>query len=179
MYNATYMDAGSRSQFFTIDNERGFKEFDTKSDAIRARKTQLALAAYNCAPKVLSEVGKIRMRENISYDETGFSRWGFITELAEIIECGGNDCECGDCEDVYDNMYPKIKRLHKKIESLGYHFADDHIGNIGYVVRRGRNVLVCIDTGRESVYEDMAGDLDYDDHCSCTACRNMRGETSA
>lgn len=171
MYNVSYADAGSRSQFYTIDDKRGFKEFDSKDDAEDARKTQLALAEYNLAPKVLSEVGRIRLPKNLRYTNRKLSRWGFITERAELVSCGGNDCDCGECEDVYDNMLPKIERLTAKIDKIGYSFVDNHIGNIGYVRRRGRKVLVCIDTGSESVYDESFYD---EEECSCYQCQQYR-----
>ena len=69
MYNLSYADSGSKSAFYYIDEKRGFKEFEHKDDAEHARETQLTLARYNLAPKVLSEVGRIRLPENNVYDE--------------------------------------------------------------------------------------------------------------
>lgn len=172
MYNVSYADAGSRSQFYIIDDKRGFKEFESKEDAEDARETQLALAEYNLAPKVLSEVGRIKMPKGLQYNNRKLSRWGFITERAELVSCGGNDCDCGECEDVYDSMLPKIDRLTAKIDKMGYSFVDNHIGNIGYVRRRGRQVLVCIDTGNESVMNE--NDYDNEEECSCYQCQQYR-----
>jgi len=171
MYNAQFADAGSRSTFFIIDETRGFKEFENKELAEYARNVQMKLAEYNLAPKVYSEVGRIRIGK-----EKEWSQWGFMTEIAEMIGCGGNDCACGECDDIYESMYPSIRRLHKKLEKVGVDFGDDHIGNIGYIRRRGRKVLVCIDTGEESVYDDeYARDYsDYDSGCSCEYCQNHR-----
>lgn len=167
MYNLSYADSGSKSAFYYIDEKRGFKEFEEKEDAEHARETQLTLAKYNLAPKVLSEVGRIRLPDNGMYDDT-FSGWGFITETAEMLGCGGNDCSCGECEDLYDRMTRKIDKLSSKIEDIGYSFVDNHIGNVGYIRRSGRKVLVCIDTGYESVFNDGG---DYDGGCSCSDCQ--------
>lgn len=172
MYNMQYADSGSRSSFYMIDDERGFKEFEHKEDAEYARNTQLALAEHNLAPKVLSEVGRIRLPNDGRYDEK-FSGWGYMTEIAEMIGCGGNDCACGECDDIYESMISKVNRLNSKIDGIGYEFMDNHIGNIGYVRRRGRNVLVCIDTGRESVFDGR----DYDEEeeeCDCYQCQQYR-----
>jgi hypothetical protein len=171
MYNAQYADSGSRSSFYIIDETRGFKEFESCEQAEYARNVQMKLAEYNLAPKVYSEVGRIRIGETKEW-----SQWGFMTEIAEMIGCGGNDCACGECDDVYESMYPSIRRLHKKLEKVGVSFSDDHIGNVGYIRRRGRNVLVCIDTGEESVYDDeYASDYsDYESECSCSYCQNHR-----
>jgi len=174
MYNAQFADAGSRSTFFIIDEARGFKEFESKSQAEYAHKVQSKLAQYNLAPKVYSEVGRIRIGK-----EKELTQWGFMTEIAQMLGCGGNDCDCGECDDVYEEKYPAIMRLHKKLEKIGAYFGDDHMGIIGFVRRRGRNVLVCIDTGEESVRdEEFYVDYDDDDEyagCNCTHCRNIRG----
>ncbi|NDA64506.1 MAG: hypothetical protein EBX50_21125, partial [Chitinophagia bacterium] len=126
---------------------------------------------YNLAPKVYSEIGRIRIGK-----EKELTQWGFITEIAQMLGCGGNDCSCGECDDLYEEMYPSVRRLRKKLDNIGVDFGDDHIGNIGYVRRRGRNVLVCIDTGEESVYDDeYARDYsDYESDCSCEYCQNHR-----
>lgn len=171
MYNASYAESGSRSSFYIIDGERGFKEFESKFDAEDARDTQMNLAKYNLAPKVLSEVGKIRIAADLSYNGRGFSRWGFMTERAELVGCGGNDCNCGECDDILDSINKKLDNLVSKIEKVGYSFVDSHIGNVGYVRRRGRKVLVCIDTGSESVFDES----DYEEEeCSCYACQKNR-----
>ena len=171
MYNAQFADAGSRSSFFIIDEERGFKEFENKSQADYARFVQMKLAEYNLAPKVYSEVGRIRIGENKEW-----SQWGFMTEIAQMLGCGGNECGCGECDDLYEEKYPSIRRLHKKLEKIGVDFADDHIGNVGYVKRRGKWILVCIDTGEESVYDnEYANDYSYyEEGCSCEYCQNHR-----
>lgn len=171
MYNMQYADAGSKSSFYYIDDERGFKEFEYKEDAEYARNTQLALAKYNLAPKVLSEVGRIRLPNDGTYSEE-FSGWGFITETAEMLGCGGNDCGCGECDDVYKSIFKRIRKLCSKIEDIGYSFVDDHIGNVGYIRRRGRKVLVCIDTGSESVFDES--DYEEEEECNCYQCQQYR-----
>lgn len=173
MYNLSYADSGSKSSFYYIDEKRGFKEFEDKEDAEYARETQIALAKYNLAPKVLSEVGRIRLPENSIYDEQ-FSGWGYITETAEMLGCGGSECACGECDDLYDRMHRRINNLTNKIEEVGYNFVDNHIGNVGYVRRRGRKVLVCIDTGSESVFDDTDGNYDNEEECSCYQCQQYR-----
>jgi hypothetical protein len=172
MYNAQFADAGSRSTFFIIDETRGFKEFESYEQAEYARNVQMKLSEYNLAPKVYSEVGRIRIGK-----EKELSQWGFMTEIAEMLGCGGNDCACGECDDVYDAMYPSVRRLRNKLSKIGLDFADDHIGNIGYIRRRGRKVLVCIDTGEESIYDEefSVGYDDYGDSCKCTYCQNHKG----
>lgn len=146
-----YNNSGSRSSFYVIDDERGFKDFEGYDEAEYAHNVQSMLAAYDLAPKVLSDIGKIRYRDDLE-----LSGWGYITEIAETIGCGGNECSCGECdaEGMSEVYHSRIEKLCNKIYDLGLEFMDAHIGNVGYVVRNGKRKLVCIDCGRESVYSD-------------------------
>ena len=170
-----YHSSGSRSTFYTVENRPtvGFKTFGTKQEAEYARDIQMELSDYNLAPNVYSEVGRIR----IGKKRKQFSEWGYITEKAELIGCGGNSCECGECCDHEDDMRDEINDLVDKIEGIGYYFGDSHVGNVGFVKRNGVDVLVCIDTGEESVqpWDDNDRMLSDDDGgCNCTHCRNFR-----
>jgi hypothetical protein len=168
MYNVSYVNGGSRAAFYKLDKFRGFKEFGDMEDAEYAYNVQSSLSQYNLAPKVLSEIGRVRMPKNLS--DKKLSGWGYITEIAEVIGCGGNECFCGDCDDIYDSLSKKVNRLISDIDNVGYNFADAHPGNVGYIKRNGRKILVCIDTGEESVSEWT----DDDDYCSCSHCRKIR-----
>lgn len=167
-----YDNNGSRSTFYVIDSERGFKDFESKEDAEYAHDVQSKLSAFNLAPRVLSDIGKIRHRDNLE-----LSGWGYITEIAEMIGCGGNDCSCGECDDIFDTKRRHVKRLCEKIYSLGFEFMDAHIGNVGYVRRNGKRVLVCIDCGSESVYDpDLDDNYFENDGCDCEQCKAMRNQ---
>ena len=63
------------------------------------------------------------------------------------------------------------------MSEVGVEFMDCHIGNVGFVRRNGRKVMVCIDFGTESVCdEDCSIDPYDDDHdCSCIVCQQQRG----
>ena len=173
-----YDNCGSRSSFYVIDNKRGFKEFDNKEDAEYAHRVQSKLSMNNLAPLVLSDIGKIRYRlsDIIACKDNGMtlSGWGYITEIAEMIGCGGNDCECGECADIFDTKYRQVNRLVNKIEDMGLEFMDAHVGNVGYVIRRGKKVLVCVDCGEESVYDVDESYDNEEDECDCPACRKER-----
>jgi hypothetical protein len=166
-----YENAGSMSAFYVIDNKRGFKEFCDKYEAEYAHSVQSKLEDYNMAPYVLSQVGKIRK----SFGD--LSDWGYITEIAETIGCGGNSCSCGDCGDDLEFSYDnRISKLARKMSEVGVEFMDCHIGNVGFVRRNGRKVMVCIDFGTESVCdEDCSIDPYDDDECNCVACQIQRG----
>lgn len=163
-----FCDAGSRSSFYIIDEERGFKEFESQEDAEYAHAVQSKLAEHSLAPRVLSAVGKIRYRHNLK-----LSDWGYMSEVAEMMCCGGNE-GCENCEYVAEAKSYLIERLCKKINDLGFEFMDAHVGNIGYVLRKGKDVLVCIDCGKESVYDDTT--IDEYEECDCEACKAFRNQ---
>ncbi len=163
----SYENCGSRSAFYVIDSKRGFKEFRDKSEAVYAHTVQDKLSTYDMAPNVLSQVGKIRKSNG------SLSDWGYITEIAEMIGCGGNECSCGDCDEDYYDMYEdKIQDLtDNMLRTLGVEFMDNHIGNVGFIRRNRKKVLVCIDFGSESVYdEDAEMEDDEEDKCYCADC---------
>jgi len=167
-----YENGGSMSAFYVIDNKRGFKEFCDKREAEYAHSVQSKLEDYNMAPYVLSQVGKIRMNNG------DLSCWGYITEIAKTIGCGGNMCNCGECDDDLEFSYEnQISNLaYRMMKKAGVEFIDSHIGNVGFVRRNGKKVLVCIDFGTESVCdEDCSIDPYDDDHdCSCIVCQQQR-----
>lgn len=140
--------SGSVSCFYKLKNtkNRGFKTFLSYDDAIIAYRNQKILAKYDLAPRVYSEVGKVRVGNGKS-----LSRWGYITEIAETIGCGGNSCYCCDRDELEDAYYDEIVQLLDDMEDVGFEFHDSHIGNVGYVNRGGVRLMVCIDTGKESV----------------------------
>lgn len=151
-----YTAYGSRSDFYIIDQDRGFKTFTDEYDAQYAIEAQSILSSLNLAPKVYSDIGRIRVGDKLS-------DIGYITELAETIKCKHATSEtsvCGDCN--FRESKQLSKRIYKLCLKIGeltkYEFVDDHVGNIGYVVRKGKKILVCIDTGRESVSD---GDCEY------------------
>ena len=164
---------GSRSLFYKLNQRgKGFKTFLDRHDAEYARDVQLELSRLDLAPRVYSEVGRIRIGDRLS-------RWGYVTEVAKVITPHRTSCNCYRCDNLENEYEEEIGELQKRIEDAGYMFGDCHPGNIGYVTRSGRKVLVCIDTGEESVqpYES-----DYDDDayaCNCNECRKYREEQYA
>lgn len=160
-----FVDSGSRSYFYNLHGSRrkGFKTFLDREDAEYAHRIQSELAENDFAPRVYSEVGKIR-----GFDGQ-LTRWGYITEIAETLSCGDN-CSCDDCMERETDIESDIEDLRSSIEDFtGYDFYDAHIGNVGYVKRHGKKVLVCIDTGRESVGNGSS-------ECNCSQCQYERGE---
>lgn len=140
---------GSRSNFYVIDKTRGFKTFCDMYHAEYARDVQITLSRLNLAPNVLSEIGRIRIDNRLS-------ECGYITELAEILSCNHwtKSPLCPRCEKkCYKKYNKKISKLVDSIYShTEYEFVDDNFGNVGFIVRDTKKILVCIDTGRESVF---------------------------
>jgi hypothetical protein len=55
-----YNNCGSRSQFYIIDEQRGFKDFETEEDAQYAHYVQSKLAIHNLAPKAGDILQRLR-----------------------------------------------------------------------------------------------------------------------
>jgi hypothetical protein len=155
--------SGCASDFYKLKGlkNKGFKTFENYESAYIAHYNQTKLAEHNLAPYVYSEVGRVRVGIG-----NKLSRWGYVTEIAETLGCGGNTCTCGECdhEDLECEFGDAIEELTSEMEDLGFWFGDNHIGNVGYVYRNGWPVLVCIDTGDESVSSD-------DGPCFCLVCK--------
>lgn len=194
-YYGQFSDSGSRNSFYTIKSSKyGFKSFPTKDLANFSHAVQSRLSLDDLAPRVYSAVGRIRIEqqmwvgvqngENIFRAENVLSDWGYLTEIAKPYHCpNGDDYECSDhC--YYEGgckNYNKIHDLVERIEKCGIEYTDCHNGNLGWVTRKKKRVLVVIDIGRESIGEfdtSLYPDVDYYDgyddgyeNCSCTACR--------
>jgi len=150
--------AGCASSFYKLKGVkgRGFKSFDSKISAEIAHSNQSELSRHNLAPYVYSQVGRVRKSDG------SLTHWGFITEIAELICCPGNGCKCCDRESIMYDYENEIDNLIGNMEDVGFHFGDSHVGNMGFVNRDGQNIMVCIDTGDESVLSD---------ECHCITCR--------
>lgn len=150
---------GVASEFHKLKgSDLGFKSFSFKDEADIAHANQTKLAELGFAPYVYSEVGKVRIGNT-----KALSKWGYITEVATTMVCGGNSCYCCDREDLESAYEEEIYDLVDQMEEHGWWFPDCHIGNVGYVYRNGVQVMVCIDAGDESVQSE--------DECYCITCR--------
>jgi hypothetical protein len=137
-----YIASGSRTSFYHIGRGRGFKTFYTKQDAEVARSYQIILNVQGFAPKVYSEVGRIKIGNELS-------RWGYITQKAKTLGCsdsaGGCDCDkCSRAEYKWTDAIDEMRDL--VAEECGVTLGDCHLGNFGIIGNR----LVVIDTGVES-----------------------------
>lgn len=152
--------AGCASYFYKMKNsKRGFKAFENQEAAMIAHYNQTKLAEHDLAPRVYSEVGRVRIGKSKK-----LSKWGYITEVAELVCCSGNSCFCCDRWEIEQDLDDEISTLVSDIEDIGFWFGDSHPGNVGYVRRGNKDVLVCIDTGDESVSSDEGP-------CFCLVCK--------
>jgi hypothetical protein len=152
--------SGCASSFYRLNGmfNKGFKTFGSYESALIAHRSQTRLAEHSLAPYVYSDVGRVRVGRGKK-----LSNWGYVTEMAETLGCGGNTCTCGECDrDYIEYEYESaISELCDKMEELGFLFGDNHPGNVGFVYRNGYRIMVCIDTGDESVTSD---------ECYCITC---------
>jgi hypothetical protein len=185
-YIGKFSSAGSKNTFYKLKGKRyGFKSFPNKSLAAFSHSVQSDLSTKDFAPKVLSPICKIRVPHYFmgpnykTITKMVLSDWGYLTEIAKPYRCDSDDC-CGDC--VGDTECVHSEEINDLLDAVNYHFnieySDCHTDNLGYLKRDGKNVLVLIDLGRESVgdisetnYNEPCWDGDDENDCYCTNCR--------
>ena len=144
---------GTFTTFYKLKNRKtiAFKDFTDKEDATEAYHIQKTLAQYDLAPQVYGKVRKIDYIEDCGNKRR--SNWGYITEVAEVID----DELYNEDNEYYEKVRNETDELTNEIDYVcGFGFSDCHMGNVGYVIRKGQKVLVCIDTGRESFSGEYA-----------------------
>jgi hypothetical protein len=141
---------GGSAEFYPIkeDKRLGFKQFRNKKFANKAYEKQKLLSKYHLAPKVVGKVCKLIIEitnfagENHTY--TYSTGWGYVTEKAKILD-----------EKIMKKRLKDIQNLVKTIEDkTRLRFWDCHYWNVGYIKRKNKAKLVCIDTGPESFDRD-------------------------
>lgn len=141
---------GSRSGFMTLKNRQrcGFKTFLDFYSADYAYRLQRSLSYKNLAPKVLSQVGRVRFRNG------SLSSWGYVSETARLMPrcfvCCDEVCYASDHIRGCNNTR-QIKRVLDKLIRLDIYYEDSHSHNFGYIRRNRKYILVPIDFGKESV----------------------------
>lgn len=133
-----WFDEGGYCQVYPIKDYPNliFKEFRNKTKANEALKYQKRLSKFNFAPKVYSAVCQLNFapEEGLVYNEP--SDWGYISEIAKTSK---------------NISLQQIQQLVENIEEkTGLKFWDCHQYNIGILKRNNIDILVCIDTGKES-----------------------------
>jgi hypothetical protein len=161
-----FISDGGSAEFYPIYGYKnlGFKQFSSKKEANYAYQKQKLLSSISLAPKVIGKVCKLNIDLGYYKDKTN---WGFITEKAKVIN-----------EKLWSKKLDKIQNLVDTIQQkTGLKFWDCHYYNIGYVRRKNKAKLVCIDTGSESFnknsnawgYEKPGPKCDYCEQylCNC------------
>lgn len=147
---------GGYCAFYTINSSYGiaFKEFISKSRAEYARKVQVKLSKFDLAPKVVSNLCRLKYETLFPNQKSG---WGYVTEVAKTIDKKGS-ISLKHIQKLVDDIYEKTKLK----------FWDCHWQNLGYIIRSGKKKLVCIDTGKESWdgYANYFGNPDPGPKCS-------------
>lgn len=138
---------GSFTTFYKLKGRKtiGFKDFGSKEEAMESMENQRLLSEHNLAPKVHGKVRKIDW-----VDDDGMKRrsgWGFITEIAITVDDEEGEGKYFDDDAFRDQVDDLIYKMEMMV---GVHFGDSHSRNVGWVKRGREEVLVCIDTGKES-----------------------------
>jgi hypothetical protein len=150
-----YSEGGSAEFYYLKNNpDLGFKQFKSKKSAIDAYKRQKRLTQFDLAPKLYTDVRRLR---GSWYYATG---WGFVTEKAVVIEDTIMNKRLKQIQHLVDEIYKKT----------GWKFWDCHYYNIGYVKRGRKFRLVCIDTGAESFKSDANAWGNPDPGPKCSYC---------
>ena len=148
-------DQGGYCAFYTINSSYGiaFKEFISKSRAEYARKVQVKLSKFDLAPKVASKLCKLNYEKLFPNQKSG---WGYITEVAKTVE--KNKVSLNKIQKLVDDIFNNTKLK----------FWDCHWANLGYIIRKGKRKLVCIDTGKETWdgYANYFGNTDPGPKCA-------------
>lgn len=197
-YIGVFNDSGTRNSFYTLEGRKyGFKSFPSQDLARFSHSVQNTLAVHTFAPRVYSDVGRIRITErvwvgtkkngeNIFRNDMILSDWGYLTEIAKRYDCPHYYSDCDDhCafSDCCANSN-RINMLIEGIEKLCVEYTDAHNGNLGIVRRGNKRHIVVIDLGRESIgeydtnkypYVEYSDDYDYGGHCSCSDCVRLGG----
>lgn len=161
--NLDSIDEGGSSEFFHIkENKRlGFKQFRNKQSAKNAFDKQKLLSKFGLAPKVYGKVRKLKIKDNLCTYETN---WGYITEKAKLVN--------------EKTMSRRLKEIQKLVETIHkktkLKFWDCHYWNVGYIKRKNKAKLVCIDTGTESFSRDSNAWGFADPGPKCNYCNAYR-----
>jgi hypothetical protein len=106
------------------------------------------------APQVYSHVGRIKINGELS-------GWGYITQIARLLNKHDGNCSCDDCDELDDRWsYDFIYVTQMMEETCGIIMNDIHKGNFGFIKKDGVTHLVCIDFGAESIEF-----IDEEDEC--------------
>lgn len=157
------IDEGGSAEFYPIYGHKnlGFKQFYSKKAANYAYHKQKLLSSFDLAPKIVGKVCKISIEITQHYSLK--TNWGFITERAKVLSDKHLSKKLPDIQNLVDNIENKTKLK----------FWDCHYSNIGYIKRRNKIKLVCIDTGSESFDIECNAWGNENPGPKCTECNKL------
>jgi hypothetical protein len=160
-----WSDEGGSCQVYPIKNQSNlvFKEFKNKKKAIAAHSIQKKLSRFDLAPKIYTEICKLKFayHNDIYFDDP--SNWGFVTELATLYD-PATEISMRDIQNLVNDIEFKT----------GLKFWDCHWYNVGTVKRGRKKKVVCIDTGKESFNGISNAWGNPDPGPKCSYCRRYK-----
>lgn len=145
LIDSSWCDSGGSCDVMPIRNHPDlvFKSFKYEHKAKEAYNNQIKLSKLDLAPKVLSKLCQIAYY----FDPKILEYWnpnktttdiGYISEFASLIP--SNKKPLKDIQNLVKEIF----------NQTNMEFWDCHIENVGYIKRKHKTKLVCIDTGKES-----------------------------
>lgn len=134
---------GCECHFIALNEKIGVKLYCSESERDFAYNNQKLAAMHQIGPEVGKRFSLPTPDEHGNYRSY---RFGYVTQVAVVAT---------DRVGFFPSWAPKmekaVKRLNKKMESLGMESSDNNSRNLGFIGKR----LVCLDFGRESRGADM------------------------
>lgn len=161
-YSSWFMEGGY-SQFYPVleDDSLGFKEFYTKTNAVKAHRIQKKLSKFDLAPQVYTPVCRLLMVDGEDSSFSQLSDWGYVTEIASHKRFSKRNLK---------QIQSLVEKIHEK---TSLKFWDCHYDNIGLIRRKGKQRLVCIDTGKESFDGEANAWGNTDPGPQCSYCKKF------
>lgn len=156
-----WFDEGGYCQVYPIKNHNDlvFKEFRNKKTAQTSYKYHKKLAKFDLAPKIYSEICRLKFASIDGMDVMDLSNWGYVTELAKTFD-PNTKISVKDIQNLVDDICLKT----------GLKFWDCHWYNVGIVKRGRKKRVVCIDTGKESFDGNSNAWANPDPGPKCSYC---------
>jgi len=126
---------GQEAFFIVLSNGTGLKIYsdDDMGNALASRERQIMAYDAGIAPKVLTQVMKLEVKEFRDSDPEIV--WGYKTQVAKTVD------SCYDFRSLYTDS--DMEHLVDTLSSIGLATNDLHNGNLGIIGNR----LVAIDFG--------------------------------
>ncbi len=124
------LDVDQNQSFVPINKNIGVKVFFTAASRNAAKARQRLAQKHGLAPRVY---------DSFNTDVGGCNLYCYFTQMALIIP------QSEDKKYEVEVFYPGLFSLMKKLAKIGLSPRDHHLGNIGYLVLKGKPKLVWLD----------------------------------